>query len=154
MLMILSEVPALAPINDWEVVGRIGVALLVGGILGLEREVRGKAAGLRTYMLVSLGAAFFVLIPIQLDAFRQSADAFSRVMQGIIAGIGFVGGGVILHRSRNHSSDATVKGLTSATAIWVAAALGIAAGCGVWKLALLGAGISLIILRLLKTVEP
>lgn len=149
----LSEVPALAPINDWELVVRISMALLVGGFLGLEREVRGKPAGLRTYMLVSVGAAFFVLVPIQLDAFRQSADAFSRVVQGIIAGIGFVGGGVILHRSRSSSDNITVKGLTSATAIWVAAGLGIAAGCGVWKLALIGAGVTLLILRLLKAVE-
>lgn len=150
--MLLSEVPALAPINDWELIGRIGVALLVGGVLGFEREVKGKPAGLRTYMLVSLGAAFFVLVPIQLGVFRQSAEAFSRVLQGIIAGIGFVGGGAILHRSRSSANDA-VKGLTSATAIWVAAGLGIAAGCGVWKLALIGAGVSLIILRLLKRLE-
>lgn len=147
------EISSLAPIDWGELAARLGVALLAGAIIGLERQLKRKAAGLRTYMLVSLGAAFFVLIPIQLDAVRQSAEAFSRVMQGIIAGIGFVGGGVILHRSRDRSDDTIVKGVTSAAAIWMAAALGTAAGCGLWELALIGAGISLFVLRVLKQLE-
>lgn len=147
------EISALAPIDWGELAVRLGVALLAGAIIGLERELKGKAAGLRTYMLVSLGAAFFVLIPIQLDAVRQSAEAFSRIMQGIIVGIGFVGGGIILHRSRDRSDDLLVKGVTSAAAIWIAAALGTAAGSGLWELALIGAGISLFILLVLKQLE-
>lgn len=74
-------------------------------------------------------------------------------MQGIIVGIGFVGGGVILHRSRDRSDDSTVKGVTSAAAIWIAAALGTAAGCGLWQLALIGARISLFVLWVLKQLE-
>lgn len=145
--------PLLAPVSWQGLAARLGLALLSGAILGLERELKGKSAGLRTYMLVSLGASFFILIPIQLDAVRQNADAFSRVMQGIITGIGFVGGGVILHRSRNNGEDPTVKGVTSAAAIWIAAALGTAAGCGLWELALMGAAISFFVLRVLKRLE-
>lgn len=143
----------LAPVGLLELLIRLGVALLAGGIIGLERQLKRKAAGLRTYMLVSLGAAFFVLVPIQLDLVQQNADAFSRVMQGIIVGIGFVGGGVILHPSTERAGGAVVLGMTSAAAVWVAAALGTAAGCGLFELALIGAGISLFVLQVLKQVE-
>lgn len=148
------EISVLAPINTSALALRLGIALLAGIIVGIERELRGKAAGLRTYMLVCLGAAFFVLVPIQLGVMYQSADAFSRIIQGIITGIGFIGGGVILHRSRDAARSAVVQGLTSAATIWVAAALGIAAGCGLWELTLIGAGITLFILRVVKQLEP
>lgn len=147
------ELSLLAPVSWQKLVIRIGVALLVGGILGFDREAKRKAAGLRTYMLVSLGSAFFVLIPIQLGAAYKSVDALSRVMQGLIAGIGFIGGGVILHQSNEQNGTPVIKGLTSAAAIWVAAGLGTAAGCGLWELALMGAGISLFVLRVVKWLE-
>lgn len=147
------EIASLAPIAGWELAVRLGVALLVGVILGLERELRGKAAGLRTYMLVSFGSALFMLIPIQLGVVQQSADAFSRVIQGIIAGIGFIGGGTILQRVRDRTDEATIQGLTSAAAIWMTAALGISAACGLWQMALVGAVVSLFILRVLKKME-
>ncbi|MCU0551785.1 MAG: MgtC/SapB family protein [Leptolyngbya sp. Prado105] len=143
----------LAPVSGWELTIRLGVALLVGVILGLERELKGKSAGLRTYTLVSFGTAIFMMIPIQLGVLRQDGEAFSRVIQGIIAGIGFIGGGTILQRARNRTDDEAVKGLTSAAAIWVTAALGVAGACGLWQLALVGAGVSLFILRLMKKVE-
>lgn len=148
------EVAALAPINGWGLARRLGVALLVGAVVGLERETQGKSAGLRTYMLVSLGTAFFILVPIQLGVVYQSADAFSRIIQGIVSGIGFIGGGVILHRFRQGAQDGVVRGLTSAAAIWMVAALGVAAGCGLWVMALVGSGLTLFILRVLRQVEP
>mgnify|MGYP002784390910 CR=1 FL=1 len=148
------EITSLAPVTEWELIARLGVALLVGVILGLERELKGKSAGLRTYMLVSFGVAIFMLIPIQLGVVQQDGDAFSRVIQGIIAGIGFIGGGTILQRSRNRTDEtAAIQGLTSAAAIWVTAALGVASACGLWQFALGSAGVALFILRVVKRVE-
>ncbi|NET36769.1 MAG: MgtC/SapB family protein [Cyanothece sp. SIO1E1] len=103
--------------NNWlHLAFRLTLALLVGGVIGWNRQVHGKAAGLRTHMLVSLGAALFVLIPLQIGI-SQPADALSRVIQGVATGIGFLGAGEILERSRQGSSKPTIKGLTSAAAI-------------------------------------
>lgn len=143
----------LAP-NDWlGITFRLSLALIVGAIIGLERQIRHKPAGLRTHMLVSLGSALFVLIPLQIVTDQQSRDAISRVVQGIAAGVGFLGAGEILRESQQALSLAQVRGLTSAAAIWVCAALGIAAGCGLWQMGLIGAVLSLLVLSLFKRFE-
>ncbi|MGB3265984.1 MAG: MgtC/SapB family protein [Microcoleus sp.] len=129
------------------------LALLVGGMIGWERELRNKPAGLRTHMLVSMGAALFVLIPLAISKNENSLDAIDRVIQGIAAGIGFLGGGEILRESQQEAGKPEVHGLTSAAAIWVSAALGTAAGCGLWQLALIGAFMSLFVLRVIKELE-
>lgn len=102
------------------------MATVVGCLLGLNRELKGKPAGLRTHALVSLGAALMVVTALRLPT-AFSVDSVGRVMQGVITGIGFLGAGVILR-------DATGKitGLTGAAMIWVAAALGMASGLGYW----------------------
>jgi putative Mg2+ transporter-C (MgtC) family protein len=105
------------------IVLRLTMAVMLGAAIGYERELRGKAAGLRTHMLVSLGAAIFILVPLQSG---MSVADTSRVLQGIIAGIGFLGAGAII----KFNDHAMVKGLTTAASIWVAAAIGIAAGMG------------------------
>lgn len=102
---------------------RLLMAALLGGILGFEREQRGKAAGLKTHMLVAIGSALFVLIPQQAGLSEQE---LSRVMQGIIAGIGFLGAGAIL----KGTDEKDLKGLTTAAGIWLTAAIGVAAGLG------------------------
>jgi len=137
-----------------DIVVRLSLALLVGAVIGFEREIRHKPAGLRTHMLVSFGSAILVLIPIQLGQAEASADALSRVIQGIAAGVGFLGGGEILHQSQQESGQIRVRGLTSAAAIWVSAALGIAAGCGLLPLSLIGALMALFVLVVLKRLEP
>lgn len=118
-----------ADINDAEQITRVTVRLimaaLLGGILGFEREHKGKAAGVRTHMLVALGAALFVLVP-QMSGSEQ--DAMSRVLQGVIAGIGFLGAGTILKNSDGDESE--VKGLTTAAGLWMTAAIGVTAGLG------------------------
>lgn len=146
------ELLFLSRLNLGDLTIRLAIALLVGAAIGFDRQIKDKAAGLRTYMLVSLGSAFFALIPIQLDVAHQSIEAFSRVLQGIIAGIGFVGGGVILH-NRKTSSVTEVKGLTTAAAIWVSCGLGIAAGCGLWDLVAVGTVLSLLTLTVVKQLE-
>ena len=105
------------------IVLRLGVAIVLGGLLGYERERSGKAAGLRTHMLVALGAALFVLVPLQGG---MEVGDLSRVLQGVIAGIGFLGAGAII----KYNGEGNIKGLTTAATIWLAAAIGVAAGMG------------------------
>ncbi|HCF28000.1 MAG TPA: hypothetical protein DEV81_12535 [Cyanobacteria bacterium UBA11049] len=143
---------SLAPNDLMGITFRLSMALLIGAIVGLERQIRHKPAGLRTHMLVSFGAALFVLIPLQISTAQEGRDAISRVIQGVAAGIGFLGAGEILHESQS-SNLAQVRGLTSAAAIWVCAALGIAAGCGLWQMGLIGAALSLLVLSLFKRFE-
>jgi len=109
---------------------RLAAAGLVGAIIGLERQRAHKPAGLRTHMLVSLGAAVFVLVPLELHV---TVGEIGRVVQGVAAGIGFIGAGAIL--KRNEEGD--VQGLTTAAGIWLTAAVGVAIGLG-------GIGIALI----------
>jgi putative Mg2+ transporter-C (MgtC) family protein len=129
-----------------EIFRRLAVATLIGCVLGLDREMRDKPAGLRTHALVTLGAALVSVIGIELayDGTTFTPDAASRVLQGIITGIGFVGGGVILR----DTEGGTVRGLTTAASIWVAAGLGMACGVGLWRTALIALGLTLLVLLL------
>jgi putative Mg2+ transporter-C (MgtC) family protein len=130
----------LDPSHVLRTVVRLVVAGILGGFIGLEREEEQKWAGLRTHMLVALGAALLVLLPEEMD---MDASAVSRVIQGIVTGIGFIGGGVIFKLTQ----PPEVKGLTSAASIWVTAAVGVAAGLGaVWP-AVLTVGSAWLILR-------
>jgi putative Mg2+ transporter-C (MgtC) family protein len=125
------------------IVLRLLVAVVLGGVLGWERESVGAPAGLRTHMLVSLGSALFVLIPLQAG---MKMEDLSRVLQGVTAGIGFLGAGAILkQRDRND-----VRGLTTAASIWLTAALGVAAGMGREATALLSTLFALVILAMLR----
>ncbi|MEA5452481.1 MgtC/SapB family protein [Leptolyngbya sp. CCNP1308] len=137
---------ALTPIPWIAVAGRLSIAVVLGMLIGIDREFSRKAAGLRTNMLVTLGAALFILIPIQSGLTESDSTAMARCLQGIITGVGFVGAGSILREGR-------VRGLTSATAIWISAGAGVAAGLGLWQLGLLGTGFALGILRLVKFAE-
>ena len=127
------------PQQTTRVVLRMGVAALLGGLLGWEREHAGKAAGVRTHMLVAMGAALFVLVAQQ--AGISPADN-SRVLQGIIAGVGFLGAGTIL----KGDAEGQVKGLTTAAGIWLTAAIGVAAGLGREMTAVLSTVLALAVL--------
>lgn len=140
--------------NDWlNICLRLGLALLIGGIIGWERQIKRKPAGLRTHMLVSLGSAIFTIIIIQVSGEKINVEALSRVIQGIATGIGFVGAGEILRQSPQKSQSVEIHGLTSAAAIWVAAALGIASGCGLWQLGLTATMLTLLVLYVFKKIE-
>lgn len=144
-----SDVPDAAQIT--RILVRLLLAAILGGILGYEREQRGKAAGVRTHMLVAMGAALFVLVPHQ--AGMEVAD-LSRVMQGVIAGIGFLCAGAII----KNQSEEDVQGLTTAAGVWMTAAIGIACGLGRESTALISTLLALAILntvpRLLGTDKP
>lgn len=125
---------------------RLLMAALLGGLLGFERESKGKAAGLRTHMLVTLGAALFAML-LELDGAEH--DAISRVIQGIAAGIGFLCAGTIL----KGNSDSEVKGLTTSASLWFSTAIGIAVGLGREGTALLATLLALVILHALPALE-
>jgi putative Mg2+ transporter-C (MgtC) family protein len=125
---------------------RLMVAALFGAIIGFERQHEGKAAGMRTQMLVAVGAALFVVVG--LEAGWKSAD-LSRVVQGIVTGLGFLGGGSILKLSGQQQ----IKGLTTAASIWVTAACGVAIGLGWLWPAVLGVVLGWITLQLMHFVE-
>ncbi|WP_395763927.1 MgtC/SapB family protein [Stutzerimonas balearica] len=125
---------------------RLLVAAALGGLLGYERELKRKAAGLRTHMLVALGAALFVLVPLQAGVPKEDV---SRVMQGIVTGIGFLGAGTIL----KGSSVEDVKGLTTAAGIWLTAAIGVAAGMGHEATAVLSSLLALAVFRTMPILE-
>ena len=125
--------------DDLSVLLRIGAALAVGAVLGLNRDIRGKPAGVRTHGLVSVGSATVLLVAIQAGA---GAEGVSRVLQGLLAGIGFLGAGVIIHHQTRHR----VHGLTTAASIWVSAGLGAACGAGLVALAAIALAAGLIVL--------
>ena len=120
---------------------RLLLAAVLGGLLGIEREQHGKDAGVRTHMLVAMGAALFVLVSQQSG--MPNAD-LSRVVQGVIAGVGFLGAGAILKLD----GEERVKGLTTAAGIWLTAAIGVAAGMGREATAVLSTVLTLAIFAL------
>jgi len=125
---------------------RLGAAALAGAAIGWERQLRGRPAGLRTHMLVSLGSAIVVGI-----FAGVSTDATSHVVQGVATGVGFLCAGDILHQVRDGKEK--VKGLTSAASLWVTSALGMAAALGRWGLTVFGALGTLLTLTLVRHLE-
>lgn len=152
---VLSEFSDLPDVEQaTRVMVRLALAAVLGGVLGIEREQHGKAAGVRTHMLVAMGAALFVLVSQQ--GGMASAD-LSRVVQGVIAGVGFLGAGAILKLD----GAERVKGLTTAAGIWLTAAIGVAAGMGREATAVLSTLLTLAIfalvpklVRLMEKPEP
>lgn len=125
-----------------EMVLRVLLAAALGAAIGYERERHGKAAGLRDHILISVGAALFTLASI--FGFGAGADS-SRVAAGIVAGVGFIGAGVIFRGGEG------VAGITTAASIWVAAAIGLAAGAGLYLISAVATAITMGILLIPKT---
>jgi len=134
-----SDLPDVA--QTTRVVLRLTMAALLGGLLGWEREHAGKAAGVRTHMLVAMGTALFVLISQQIG---MDNEDLSRVIQGVTAGVGILCAGTIL--KSDHVND--VKGLTTAAGLWLTAAVGVAAGLGQELTAVLATFLAMVILAL------
>ena len=148
MNLLVEELTAGMP--DVREVARVSLrlifAMIVGGVIGYERERARKPAGLRTHMLVSVGAAIFVIVPVQL---QFDSDDLSRIIQGLVTGIGFLGAGAIL---KEHDKG-YVEGLTTAAGIWLTAGLGVAVGLGASGIALVCAVLAWIILTAVHTFE-
>jgi putative Mg2+ transporter-C (MgtC) family protein len=128
---------------DWpEIVLRLGAATLAGGLIGLNRDLHGKPIGLRTLGLVGLATAMVVVLA---DSFGNAAkfpDATSRIIQGILTGIGFLGAGVIIRRE----DRSRVHGLTSAACTWLTACIGIVCGAGHWRIVIVALAIAFALL--------
>lgn len=132
---------------DWlDILMRLGSAALIGGAIGLNRDLHHKASGLRTLSLVGLGAALATLTA---TAGASDAGAVSRALQGLITGVGFLGAGVIVH----DAGDSKVRGLTTAATIWVTAVLGAACGLAAWPLVVITTAIIAAILLVGGRIE-
>ena len=132
-------------LSDLELIERLCLAAALGAVLGLEREWRQKYAGLRTNILIAIGAALFTVMSIDLSA-TAGGDP-TRVAAQIVTGIGFLGAGAIMR------TGVGIRGLTTASMIWVNAAIGVAVGGGEYRLAIIATGVTLLVLVLLTPVE-
>ncbi len=135
--------------NYVEMFLRLLVAMVSGMAVGLNRDLLGKPIGMRTLGLVSLSSALVVLSGSAFGNLHYAQDAVSRVIQGVLTGIGFLGAGVIIHRQ----NPAGVQGLTTASTVWIAAALGVTAGLGAWFITIVGNGLALTLLIFGKPFE-
>lgn len=139
----------LSIVHDWlTILVKLSLSLFLGSLIGWERQRDHKPAGLRTHILVSLGSTLFVMIPFH----SEVAMTHGQIIQGVAQGIGFLGAGEIL-RNPQAKNGHQISGLTSAAAIWVAAALGALVGAGLYAIAIFGAIFTLITLRVLKKIE-
>ena len=134
------------PLSDVELVRRLLTAAVLGGLLGFEREMRHKTAGLRTNILIAIGSALFTLMSYELAGDGPGADP-SRIAAQIVTGIGFLGAGAIMR------TDSGVQGLTTAATVWVNAAVGLAAGGGEYHLAFIATAVTLGVLFALHPLE-
>ena len=135
---------------DWsEILLRLGVATLAGSAIGLNRDLQGKPLGLKTLGIVGLSTAAVVLLALQLSEPGKAVDATSRVIQGILTGIGFLGAGVIVHES----DRLRVSGLTSAACTFLAACLGVVCGAGQWKIVAIALALTFLLLTIGRRIE-
>lgn len=139
--------------DESTVIARLALAVVLGGLLGLERELRGHAAGLRTHLLVSLGSCLFTLVSVTAGQTVDSAEPsfvradVTRIASQIVVGIGFLGGGAIFRHGTS------VHGLTTAANLWLTASVGLAAGFGFFLGASVTVGFALLVLVGLRPVE-
>jgi putative Mg2+ transporter-C (MgtC) family protein len=136
-------------LNEWVVLFRLVLASLLSGVVGFERELHGRAAGLRTHILLCVGSTLVMLTSIHIFEVyngRVPCDP-ARIAAGVVTGIGFLGAGTIMH------SKASVKGLTTATSLWVVAGLGLAVGSGMYFAAVATTAVTIVTLFLFSRVE-
>lgn len=133
-------------IIDWNLILRLLVAGLMGGIVGLERTLRAKEAGIRTHFVVALGSALFMII--SLYAFGSEQHDAARVAAQVVSGIGFLGAGVIIFQKN------AIRGITTAAGLWVVAAIGLAVGAGMYAVGGAAAVITVLFLEIMHIVQP
>jgi putative Mg2+ transporter-C (MgtC) family protein len=133
--------------HELEIAGRLLLAAAIGGVIGFEREIKDRPAGLRTNMLVALAAALFTILTFEIfQAFKSNSDPI-RVIEAVTAGVAFLAAGAIIQ------SRGSVHGLTTGAAMWMAGALGVACGAGYFVLALMAGALTVLILTVLNRIE-
>ncbi len=138
-------------LTDYQVFVRLTLSFVLGGLIGLERQLHRRAAGLRTHILVSLGSCLIMLTSIYISDIYKNGSIVdpSRIAAGVITGIGFLGAGAII-REREREA---VKGLTTAASLWVVAGIGLATGCGFFVASLYSTTLALVTLFFLGFFE-
>jgi putative Mg2+ transporter-C (MgtC) family protein len=132
---------------DLQMAGRLCLAALLGGLVGLEREIHSQPAGLRTHMIVAIGSCLIMLVSIQMGVANPTRSDPARIAAQVVAGVGFLGAGAIMR------SGLSVRGLTTAACLWTVAAVGLAVGSGYWRAALVATVLTLISLSVFQKVE-
>lgn len=135
--------------DEVEILLRLCVAAIAGMVVGLNRDIHNKPIGMRTLGLVALGSATVILSGSVYEGLHFGQDAVSRVVQGILTGLGFLGAGTII----KSSNGTEIRGLTTAATVWIAAALGVTAGLGAWFITFAGTAMTLFVLTLGKSLE-
>jgi putative Mg2+ transporter-C (MgtC) family protein len=133
--------------SDLEMMGRLSLAFVLGGMIGLERETHSQAAGLRTHMVVAVGAALIMLISIRITMGVEGKGDPGRIAAQVVSGIGFLGAGAIIRYGM------TIRGLTTAACLWTAAGIGMACGMGFWKGAVGATGLTLVATFVFDIIE-
>lgn len=133
----------------WEIIKRIICAFALGAVIGLEREKKGRSAGLRTHILVCTGSCLIMLVSLYMyELFKDRATLDpARIAAGVVTGIGFLGAGTIIR------SQEGIRGLTTAASIWISSAIGLAVGCGFYEVALFSTFLVFLTLAFLKKIE-
>lgn len=132
---------------SWSAAAKIGLAALLGGVLGIERELHGRHAGLRTNIMIAIASCLFTILSIEGFPLRGNAQDTARIAAQIVSGVGFLGAGTLLQTKNK------VKGLTTAATIWLIAAVGMAVGAGLYFLAIFTSGLAIVVLQLLLPVR-
>ncbi len=133
--------------SDLEMVGRLALATVLGGMIGMEREMRGQPAGLRTHMVVAIGACLIMMVSFYVHEQDPARSDPGRIAAQVVAGIGFLGAGAIIRFGMS------IKGLTTAACLWTAAGIGLSVGCGYWRGALGATGFVLLATFVFEKIE-
>lgn len=136
-------------LSDKQIIVRLVLVVFLSGLIGFERQIHRRTAGLRTHILVSLGSCLIMLTSMYVfDIYKNMASMDpSRIAAGVITGIGFLGAGAIIREREG------VKGLTTAASLWVVAAIGLAVGCGFYSAAAFTTALTLVVLLFLRYIE-
>ena len=136
-------------LNDWQIILRLVLSVVLSGFVGLERQMQRRHAGLRTHVLVCMGSCFIMLTSLYVFDIYKNIVALdpARIAAGVITGIGFLGAGAIIRAQEG------VKGLTTAASLWVVAGIGLAVGCGFYSAAIITTFLALVVLFVLRRME-